>query len=94
MTPDQERKANEIANKILLALRDAKTPAECAEIAEKSAKAFERLQEVHPVRALHIMNAAGAKKREFASNGTKTIPARSPRRRVASHQDKQGPLFD
>jgi hypothetical protein len=93
VTPDQERKANEIANKILIALRDAKTPAECAAIAEKSAKAFARLEEVHPVRALHIMNAAAAKKREFAS-APKTVSTRGPRRRVAPRQDEQGSLFD
>lgn len=93
MTPEQERKANEVANKILLALRDAKTPEECAEISRKAAKAFERLQEVHPVRALHIINAAGAKKREFA-HAPKTVPTRGPRRGMDAHKNKPRDLFD
>jgi len=65
MTPDQEAAANDYANKILAELRAASTPAECAAISEKHAKAFARLQEVHPVRAIHIINLASMKKREF-----------------------------
>ena len=57
--------ANAAANKILAALRAAKTPEECAAISEKSAKTFARLQKVHPVRAIHIVNLAAMKKREF-----------------------------
>jgi len=94
MTPEQEKAANEAANKILAALRAARTPEECEEIGRKSAKVFARLQEVHPVRAIHIVNLADVKKREFAKNETATVPARRPRRRVATHQDQQGSLFD
>jgi len=93
VTPDQEAKANDAANKILAALRAAKTPQECAIISEKSAKTFARLQEVHPVRAIHIVNLAGIKKREF-ENASKKLPAKGPRRRVATYQDEYGSLFD
>jgi len=57
--------ANDAANKILAALRAARTPEECAAVSEKSAKTFARLQEVHPVRAIHIVNLASMKKKEF-----------------------------
>lgn len=63
---DQERRANEYANMILAELRAAQTEEECAAISEKHAKVFARLQEVHPVRAIHIVNLASVKKREFA----------------------------
>jgi hypothetical protein len=62
---DQERRANEYANKILDELRAAQTPDECAAVSDKHAKAFARLQSVHPVRAIHIVNLASMKKREF-----------------------------
>lgn len=65
MTPEQKAKANDAANMILAELTAAKTPQECAEIATKHAKIFERLQAVHPVRAIHIVNLASLKKREF-----------------------------
>lgn len=65
MTPEQEAKANDAANKILAELEDAKTPEECADISRKHAKIFERLQAVHPVRAIHIVNLASMRKREF-----------------------------
>lgn len=65
MTPEQEAKANDAANMILAELRSAKTPEECAAISEKYAKIFKRLQEVHPVRAIHIVNLASLKKRDF-----------------------------
>lgn len=65
MTPEQEAKANDAANMILAELTAAKTPEECAAISEKHAKIFKRLQEVHPVRAIHIVNLAALKKREF-----------------------------
>ncbi len=66
VTPDQEAKANQAANMILAELEAAKTPEECAAISEKHAKIFKRLEEVHPVRAIHIVNLAKMKKREFA----------------------------
>lgn len=62
---DQERRANDYANMILDELRAAQTPDECAAISDKHAKAFARLQDVHPVRAIHIVNLASMKKREF-----------------------------
>lgn len=65
MTPDQERRANEYANQVLAELRAASTPGECAEVSERHAKGFARLQEVYPVRAIHIVNLASMKKREF-----------------------------
>jgi len=65
MTPDQEAKANDAANAILSELTAAKTPEECEAISQKYAKIFKRLQEVHPVRAIHIVNLACLKKREF-----------------------------
>jgi len=65
VTPEQEDAANKAANKILAALRAARTPEECEEIGNRSAKVFARLQEVHPVRAIHIVNLADVKKREF-----------------------------
>jgi len=65
MTPEQEACANDYANAILAELRAASTSAQCAAISEKYANAFERLQEVHPVRAIHIVNLASMKKREF-----------------------------
>jgi len=65
MTPDQERKANDAANAILAELDKAETPEECEAISEKHAKVFARLQQVHPVRAIHIVNLACLKKREF-----------------------------
>lgn len=65
MTPKQEAAANEAANKVLAELRAASTPAECAAVAEKHAKVFERLESVHPVRAIHIMNLAALKRKEF-----------------------------
>lgn len=93
MTPDQEARANDYANQILAELRAASTPEECAEIGERTAKVFARIQEVHPVRAIHIVNLASMKKREF-ENAAKRISTASPRRRVDAHQDKQGSLFD
>jgi len=65
MTPDKEAKANDAANAILDELRAAKTPEECAEIGERTAKVFKRLQQVHPVRAIHIVNLAKLKQKEF-----------------------------
>lgn len=65
MTPEQEAKANAAANDILQSLRDAKTPEECAEIGQRTSKIFARLQEVHPVRAIHIINLANMRKRDF-----------------------------
>ena len=65
VTPDQEAKANDAANRILAELDAAKTAQECADISEKHAKVFARLQKVHPVRAIHIVNLASLKKREF-----------------------------
>ena len=65
MIPDQEAKANDAANMMLAELRSARTPEECAAISEKHAKIFKRLQEVHPVRAIHIVNLATLKKKEF-----------------------------
>lgn len=65
MTPEQEARANEAANAILDELRAASTPDECAEIAKRSEKIFARLQEVHPMRAIHIVNLSIMKKREF-----------------------------
>lgn len=94
MTPEQEAAANDAANKILAALRAAKTPAECAAISAKAAKTFERLQEIHPVRAIHIVNLAEMKKREFANHASKTIPTRSARRRMATREDEYRDLFD
>ena len=93
MTPDQERLSNVMANEILDQLRKATTPQECADISERYAKAFERLQAVNPVRAIHIINMAKVKKKEF-ENGTKTIPAKRPRRRMEPHKDQQESLFD
>lgn len=65
MTPDQEAKANEAANSILAELRAASSPEECAEIGQRTSKIFARLQEVHPVRAIHIVNLAALKKMDF-----------------------------
>ena len=65
MTPEQEAKANDAANKILSELEAAKTAQECADISRKHANIFQRLQKVHPVRAIHIVNLASLKKREF-----------------------------
>ena len=66
LTPGQEAKANAAANEILDALAAAKTEAECAAIAERSAKVFQRLEQVHPVRAIHIKNLAALRKAQFA----------------------------
>lgn len=74
---DQERRANEYANLILAELRAAQTPDECAAISEKYAKAFARLQAVHPVRAMHIVNLASMKKKEF-EDGVTFLPATRP----------------
>lgn len=93
MTPEQEDRANDAANKILAALRAASTPAECAAISAKAAKVFERLQEVHPVRAIHIVNLAEVKKQEFA-NAAKTISTKRSRRRVETREDEYRSLFD
>jgi len=65
MTPDQEAKANEAANKIIEELRAASTPEQCAEIGDRTAKVFARLQQVHEVRAIHIVNLAKMKQMEF-----------------------------
>ena len=65
MTPDQEARANDAANMILAELDAAQTADECEAVATKHAKTFARLQEVHPVRALHIINLAGLRKRDF-----------------------------
>ena len=65
MTPSQEARANDAANMILAKLDAAQTTNECEAIAAKHAKTFARLQEVHPVRALHIMNLATLRKRDF-----------------------------
>ena len=93
MTPEQEDRANDYANAILAELRAASTPAQCAAISAKYAKAFERLQEVHPVRSIHIVNLAEVKKQEFA-NAAKTIPTKRSRRRVAPRQEQHRSLFD
>jgi hypothetical protein len=65
VTPDQEARANDAANMILAELDAAQTADECEAIAAKHAKTFVRLQEVSPVRALHIMNLATLRKRDF-----------------------------
>ena len=69
MTPAQEAKAHAAANAILDELAAAETPEQCAAIAEKHAKIFARLQQVLPVRAIHIVNLAALRKREFALAG-------------------------
>jgi hypothetical protein len=66
VTPDQKRRANQAANAILEELRGATTPEECEEIGIRTSKIFARLQQVHAPRAIHIVNMAGVKKREFA----------------------------
>ena len=66
MRPEQEAAANEAANKIIRELTAATTPEECAEIAKRTDKIFKRLQDVHNVRAIHIVNLAKMKNREFA----------------------------
>jgi hypothetical protein len=93
VTPEQEARANDYANAILAELRAASTPAQCAAISAKYAKAFERLQEAHPARAIHIVNLAEMKKREF-QNAPKTIPKKRARRRVAPREDEYRSLFD
>jgi len=65
MTPEQEAAANVAANKIIRELTAAKTPEECEAISKRTAKIFARLQQVHPVRAIHIVNLAKVKKRDF-----------------------------
>jgi hypothetical protein len=65
VTPDQEVRANDSANMILAELDAAQTADECEAIAGRHAKTFARLQEVHPVRALHIMNLATLRKKDF-----------------------------
>ncbi len=65
MTPEQEAAANVAANKIIRELTAAKTPEECEAISRRTGKLFKRLQQVHPVRAIHIVNLAKVKKREF-----------------------------
>ena len=66
MTPEQEAAANQAANNIIRELTAATTPEECAEIAKRTDKVFKRLQAVHNVRAIHIINLAKLKNREFA----------------------------
>jgi hypothetical protein len=65
VTPDQEARANDAANMILAELDAAQTADECEAVATKHEKTFDRLQEVHPVRALHIINLATLRKRDF-----------------------------
>ena len=84
MTPDQEARANDAANKILAELDAAQTADECESVATKHAKTFARLQEVHPVRALHIMNLAGLRKRDFT---------RAARRHNQQQDQQQEDLF-
>ena len=93
MTPEQEARANDYANAILAELRAASTPAQCAAISAKYAKAFERLEKAHPVRAIHIVNLAEVKKQEFA-NAAKTVPKKRSRRRVEPREDEYRSLFD
>ena len=65
MTPDQEARANDAANLILHELAAAQTEDECEAIATKHAKTFARLQQVHNVRAIHIINLASMRKTAF-----------------------------
>ena len=65
MTPEQEAAANIAANNIIRELTAAQTPEECEAISKRTEKVFARLQQVHPVRAIHIVNLAKLKKREF-----------------------------
>lgn len=65
MTPEQEAKANEAANIILAELRAASSPDECAEIGKRTSKVFDRLNKIHNVRAIHIINLAALKKMDF-----------------------------
>ena len=65
MTPEQEAAANVAANKIIRELTAAQAPEECEVISKRTAKVFARLQQVYPVRAIHIVNLAKQKKREF-----------------------------
>jgi hypothetical protein len=65
VTPDQEARANDAANKILDELDAAQTADECEKVSEKHTNIFARLQEVHPVRALHIINLATLRKKDF-----------------------------
>lgn len=93
MTPEQEGRANDAANKILAELDAATSPQECAEIGERHAKIFARLQEVHPVRAIHIVNLAKMKKREF-EDGFKAISTESSRRDLDVSENDDFDLFD
>ena len=65
VTPEQEDRANDAANKIIAELIAAQTADECEAVAAQHAAVFARLQAVHPVRALHIINLAGLRKRDF-----------------------------
>ena len=84
MTPDQEARANDAANMILAELDAAQTADECEAVAGKHAKTFARLQEVHPVRALHIMNLATLRKKDFT---------RAARAYDQQHNQQQEDLF-
>jgi hypothetical protein len=84
VTPDQEARANDAANKILAELDAAQTADECEAVAGKHAKTFVRLLEVHPVRALHIMNLAGLRKKDFT---------RAARAYDQQHNQQQKDLF-
>lgn len=77
ITPAQQDAANDAANKILAALRAARTPEECAQIGKDTAKIFDRLQQVHPARAIHIVNLASMKKKEFEMNRAQKNKAQS-----------------
>lgn len=65
MTPEQEARANDAANAILQELDAAQTADECEAVAARHAAVFARLQAAYPTRALHIINLAGLRKRDF-----------------------------
>lgn len=93
MTPEQEDRAHDLANKILDELRAAPNANECRIVSEKYAKEFEALEKWLPVRAIHIVNLAEMKRREF-SRAAQTVSTSRPRRRVERDQADQGTLFD
>ena len=60
---------NDVANKIILAIHEAKTPQECAAVSEQYSAEFGLIQKYLCVRGQHIINLATLRRNDFKRAG-------------------------
>lgn len=61
---------NDVANKIILAIQEAKSAEECAAVSEQYSAEFRLIQQYLCVRGMHIINLATLRRNDF-KRGTK-----------------------